>query len=43
LKSMNERERHVLIERRLKDNLTTLEDLSQQYNICPERSLKRGQ
>ena len=37
LKTLNERERHILIERRLKDNPTTLEDLSQQYNISRER------
>ncbi len=37
LKSLNERERHILIERRLKDNPTTLEDLSQQYGISRER------
>ena len=37
LTSLNERERHILIERRLKDNPTTLEDLSQQYNISRER------
>jgi RNA polymerase sigma-32 factor len=37
LKSLNDRERHILIERRLKDNPTTLEDLSQQYNISRER------
>ncbi len=37
LASLNERERHILIERRLKDNPTTLEDLSQQYNISRER------
>ncbi len=37
LKGLNERERHILIERRLKDNPTTLEDLSQQYNISRER------
>src|ERR1700676_67276 len=34
---LNDRERHILIERRLKDNPTTLEDLSQQYNISRER------
>ena len=28
---------HILIERRLKDNPTTLEDLSQQYGISRER------
>ncbi|MGC8468564.1 MAG: RNA polymerase sigma factor RpoH [Acetobacteraceae bacterium] len=37
LKTLNERERHILIERRLKDNPTTLEDLSQNYNISRER------
>ena len=37
LKTLNERERHILIERRLKDDPTTLEDLSQQYNISRER------
>ena len=34
---LNERERHILGERRLKDNPTTLEDLSQQYGISRER------
>jgi RNA polymerase sigma-32 factor len=37
LKGLNERERHILIERRLKDEPTTLEELSQQYNISRER------
>jgi len=37
LKTLNERERHILIERRLKDNPTTLEDLSQHYAISRER------
>jgi RNA polymerase sigma-32 factor len=37
LSSLNERERHILIERRLKDNPTTLEELSQQYGISRER------
>ena len=37
LGTLNERERHILIERRLKDNPTTLEDLSQQYGISRER------
>ena len=37
LRTLNERERHILIERRLKDNPTTLEDLSQQYSISRER------
>src|SRR5487761_2392440 len=37
LKTLNDRERHILIERRLKDNPTTLEDLSQQYAISRER------
>jgi RNA polymerase sigma-32 factor len=34
---LNERERHILTERRLKDEPTTLEDLSQQYGISRER------
>ena len=37
LKTLNERERHILIERRLKEEATTLEDLSQQYRISRER------
>ena len=37
LKTLNDRERHILIERRLKDEATTLEELSQQYNISRER------
>ncbi len=37
LRTLNERERHILIERRLKDNPTTLEELSQQYGISRER------
>ncbi len=37
LTTLNERERHILIERRLKDNPTTLEELSQQYSISRER------
>ena len=34
---LNDRERHILTERRLRDNPTTLEDLSQQYGISRER------
>jgi RNA polymerase sigma-32 factor len=37
MKSLNDRERHILAERRLKDEPTTLEDLSQQYHISRER------
>ncbi len=37
MKSLNDRERHILVERRLKDEPTTLEDLSQQYHISRER------
>ncbi|MDD2795443.1 RNA polymerase sigma factor RpoH [Acidocella sp.] len=37
LKTLTERERHILSERRLTDNPTTLEDLSQHYNISRER------
>ena len=34
---LNDRERHILTERRLRDNPTTLEELSQQYGISRER------
>src|SRR5499426_2137558 len=34
---LNDRERRILTERRLRDNPTTLEDLSQQYGISRER------
>jgi RNA polymerase sigma-32 factor len=37
LKALNERDRHILIERRLKDNPMTLEDLSLKYNVSRER------
>ena len=37
LGTLNDRERHIFIERRLKDEPTTLEDLSQQYGISRER------
>ncbi len=35
--TLNQRERHILTERRLRDNPVTLEDLSQQYGISRER------
>jgi RNA polymerase sigma-32 factor len=34
---LNERERHILGERRLRDNPATLDDLSQHYNLSRER------
>jgi RNA polymerase sigma-32 factor len=37
MRHLNERERHILTERRLRDDPTTLEDLSQQYGISRER------
>jgi RNA polymerase sigma-32 factor len=37
LKTLNERERHILIERRLQDTPVTLEELSRQYRISRER------
>ena len=37
LKTLNERERHILAERRLKDDPTTLGELSQKYNVSRER------
>lgn len=35
--ALNERERHILTERRLREETITLEDLSQEYNISRER------
>jgi len=35
--SLNERERHILTERRLKDDPQTLEELSQHYDVSRER------
>ena len=37
MKSLNPRERYILTERRLKDEPTTLEDLSRKYDISRER------
>jgi RNA polymerase sigma-32 factor len=37
LASLNDRERHILVERRLKDEPATLEDLSKEYDISRER------
>ncbi len=37
LTGLNERERHILTQRRLMENPVTLEDLSQQYGISRER------
>ncbi len=37
MKSLNDRERHILQERRLKDEPATLEDLSKEYDISRER------
>ena len=37
LKVLNPRERRILMERRLKEEPTTLEDLSKEYNISRER------
>ena len=34
---LNERERHILMERRLREDPLTLEDLSKEYNISRER------
>ena len=35
--TLNEREQHIITERRLKDNPATLEDLSQEYGVSRER------
>src|ERR1700722_18968062 len=37
MKTLNDRERHILTERRLRDEPVTLEDLSRRYNISRER------
>ncbi|HQT46296.1 MAG TPA: RNA polymerase sigma factor RpoH [Acidocella sp.] len=37
LKTLSDRERHIIAERRLKDDPATLEELSQHYNISRER------
>jgi RNA polymerase sigma-32 factor len=37
LETLNERERHILTERRLTDDPKTLEDLSQVYAVSRER------
>ncbi len=37
METLNERERHILTERRLKDDPVTLEDLSQVYDVSRER------
>lgn len=37
MKDLNEREQHIITERRLKDKPSTLEDLSKIYNISRER------
>lgn len=36
-KTLNERQRQILVERRLKDNPKTLTELSREYGISPER------
>ncbi|MDP3783598.1 MAG: sigma factor-like helix-turn-helix DNA-binding protein, partial [Sphingopyxis sp.] len=37
LETLNERDRHILTERRLTDDPKTLEDLSQVYDVSRER------
>ena len=37
MSELNERERHILTERRLKDEPTTLEDLASHYGVSRER------
>jgi len=37
MKSLNDRERHILTERRLKDEPSTLEELSHEYGVSRER------
>ena len=37
MKILNEREKQIIVARRLSDNPVTLEDLSKKYNISSER------
>jgi RNA polymerase sigma-32 factor len=37
MKGLNEREQHIITERRLSEDPTTLEELSQHYGISRER------
>ena len=37
MKGLTDRERHILTERRLKDDPTTLEDLASEYGVSRER------
>jgi RNA polymerase sigma-32 factor len=37
MQELTDRERHILTERRLKDNPTTLEELASQYGVSRER------
>ena len=37
MNALNKRERHILTERRLRENPRTLEELSQEYDISRER------
>jgi RNA polymerase sigma-32 factor len=37
MEDLNERERHILTERRLTDDPKTLEELSEEYNVSRER------
>ena len=37
MEDLNERETHILTERKLKDDPVTLEDLSQEYGVSRER------
>ncbi|HEY5409495.1 MAG TPA: sigma-70 family RNA polymerase sigma factor, partial [Caulobacteraceae bacterium] len=37
MEALSERERHILTERRLKDDPTTLEELATQYGVSRER------
>ena len=37
MEDLNERERHIIMERKLQEPATTLEDLSQYYGVSRER------
>jgi len=40
MNTLRERERHIIVERRLKDRPTTLDELAPQYSISRERQIE---
>lgn len=42
MEELTDREKHILTERRLKDDPVTLEELAGQYGVSRERGVDRG-